>query len=132
MLGIDTNILVRHLVQDDPKQAKLATNFILSRQDEGSFFINSIVLCELVWVLESAYEYGRKVIAGVLEIILQTRQFKIENLEAAQRALSAYIENNSDFSDHLIAEVNYSHNCTETVSFDKKFNFTVLIKSLNG
>jgi predicted nucleic-acid-binding protein len=120
VFGIDTNILVRYLVQDEPKQSKLATNFILSRREERSFFINCIVLCELVWVLESSYKYNRKTIAGVLEKILQTKQFEIENLVSVQRALSAYIENNSDFSDYLITEINYLNDCSETYSFDKK------------
>ena len=55
MNGLDTNILVRHLVQDDPVQSKKASQFILTtctREVPG--VINRIVLCELVWVLESA------------------------------------------------------------------------------
>jgi predicted nucleic acid-binding protein len=68
MIGIDTNVLVRHLVQDDLRQARAATQVITqrcTRDDPG--FINRIVLCELVWVLESAYGYPKVTIVAVLE-----------------------------------------------------------------
>ena len=63
MIGIDTNVLVRHLVQDDLRQSREATRVITkqrTRDDPG--FINRIVLCELVWVLESAYGYPKDTI----------------------------------------------------------------------
>ena len=120
MLGIDTNILVRYLTQDDPKLASIVTKFFNKQHDDGSIFINCIVLCELVWVLETAYEYNQKLIAMVLEKILQTKQFKIDNLTAVQRALQAYKRHNADFADHLIAEINHANGCQDTISFDKK------------
>jgi predicted nucleic-acid-binding protein len=61
MIGLDTNVLARYLVRDDPG------------------FINRIVLCELVWVLESAYGYSKDTIVAVLEKLLRTSQLKISN-----------------------------------------------------
>ncbi len=66
MIGFDTNVLVRHLVQDDPRQSRKATQVIAkqcTRDDPG--FISRIVLCELVWVLESAYGYSKDTIVAV-------------------------------------------------------------------
>jgi len=61
MIGLDTNILIRYLTQDDPEQSKKATREIEKRLNAGDeFFIADIVLCELVWVLESAYGYDRQ------------------------------------------------------------------------
>ena len=80
MIGLDTNVLVRHLVQDDPAQSHAATQVITKRctRDEPGF-INRIVLCELVWVLESAYGYSKDTIVVVLDKILRTSQLKIES-----------------------------------------------------
>jgi predicted nucleic acid-binding protein len=80
MIGLDTNVLVRYLVQDDPGQSRKATQVIAkqcTRDDPG--FINRIVLCELVWVLESAYGYSKDTIVAVLEKLLRTSQLKIED-----------------------------------------------------
>lgn len=121
MKGLDTNVLVRYLVQDDRIQSQKAEQFIereCTRESPG--FINRIVLCELVWVLESAYGYSQATIAGVLEKILRTRQFQIENLEAAWIALREYQKREAEFTDYLISAVNRQSGCDHTVTFDKK------------
>ena len=65
MIGLDTNILVRYLVEDDAKQASKAAHLIETRCTEDSpGFINRVVLCELVWVLESAYGYPLATVAA--------------------------------------------------------------------
>jgi predicted nucleic-acid-binding protein len=121
MIGIDTNILVRYIVQDDPKQSNKATHFIESHCSLATpGFINSIVLCELVWVLESAYEYAREDIAKVIEMILRTRQFHIQEPELMWRSLQGYREKTVDFSDHYITHANVLHGCEYTITFDKK------------
>lgn len=63
MNGLDTNVLVRYLVQDDVEQARRAARYI----ESGASYVNCVVLCELVWVLESAYGYPQDTVAGVLE-----------------------------------------------------------------
>ena len=80
MIGLDTNVLVRYLVQDDPGQSRKATQVIAkrcTRDDLG--FINRIVLCELVWVLKSASGYSIDTIVPVLEKLLRTSQLKTED-----------------------------------------------------
>ncbi len=121
MQGVDTNVLVRYLVQDDPVQSAKAAQLIEQEDsEEVSFFINAIVLCELVWVLESAYDYPRSLIVKVLEQILKTKQFHIHEPDLLWRALSGYKNNGADFADHYIASLNHSHGCDNTVTFDKK------------
>lgn len=91
MKGLDTNVLIRHLIQDDPAQFRLATHFITTEcSREDPCYINRIVLCETVWVLESAYGYAREDIAGVLERIIRTYQFRIEDVQADWTALRLY------------------------------------------
>lgn len=121
MNGVDTNILVRYLVQDDPEQSRLATQLIEKRCSVDSpVFISGIVLCELVWVLETAYEYEKEVIVPVLEKILRTRQFHIHESQIAWHALEGYKKNGADFSDHYIGHLNIHHGCKSTFTFDKK------------
>lgn len=59
MIGLDTNVIVRYLVQDDEQQSKLATDLIEDQcSSESPLFINEITLCEIVWVLKRDYEVG--------------------------------------------------------------------------
>ena len=121
MIALDTNVLVRYLVQDDPVQAKLATRFIeINCTDDEPCYIGQIVLCELAWVLESNYGQDRKQIARVIEELLQVGQLDVQQPEVVWRALSDYKSSNADFPDHLLTRVNQSAGCTYTITFDKK------------
>jgi predicted nucleic-acid-binding protein len=120
MTGLDTNVLVRYLVQDDPEQARKATRFIASAcSAEDPALINRIVLCELVWVLESAYGYAREKVALALNQILHTAQFTIEDHQDAWSSLREY-RSGADFADSFIATVNRRLGCERTVTFDRK------------
>jgi len=120
MLGIDTNVLVRYFVQDDKVQAKLVDSFFSKTlKHPDSCFINRIVLCELVWVLESAYSYKKDVIADVLEKILITREFQIEDADMIWDALEGYRDGH-DFADYLLGAINQMNGCINTITFDKK------------
>jgi predicted nucleic-acid-binding protein len=119
--GLDTNVLVRYLVQDDPRQAALATRTI-ERQctPDSPGFIGQIVLCELVWVLESNYQQSRMQIASIIERLLQVSQLEVMDPDVAWRALSDYKNSNADFPDHLVARSNEANGCETTLTFDKK------------
>lgn len=120
MIGLDTNVLVRHLVQDDPGQSRKATQVITkqcTRDDPG--FINRIVLCELVWVLESAYGYSKDTVVAVLEKLLRTSQLKIEDVQAAWTAFRVYQKGKADFADCLMGTTNRLGGCEATVTFDQ-------------
>lgn len=121
MIALDTNVLVRYLVQDDPAQAKLATKFIEKNCTEDEpCFIGQIVLCELAWVMESNYHQDRQQIAHIIEELLQVSQLEVQQPEVVWRALSDYKNSNADFPDHLLARVNQSAGCDCTITFDKK------------
>ncbi len=121
MKGLDTNVLVRYLVQDEAKQAAKATKFIeQSCTDDSPCFIGHITLCELAWVLESNYGQNRESIAAVVEQLLQVGQLSVLEPQVVWRALNDYKTSNADFSDHLLARVNQRLGCETTVTFDKK------------
>lgn len=131
MKGIDANVLVRYIVQDDVEQSKLATLFIEKEATiESPVFINSIVMCEMVWVLESAYEYSRQEISKVIQQILRTREFQVHQPEILWQALFGYQHKGADFADHYIASSNAHEGCSYTVSFDKKAVKAANFKSL--
>jgi predicted nucleic-acid-binding protein len=120
MKGLDTNVLVRYLVKDDEKQAERASAFIRKIASSGeSCFINHIVLCELVWVLESAYGFPKKEIADVLDKILITKQFEIESKDIIRQAILDYRHGKGDLADYLIGRINHASGCDATITFDR-------------
>lgn len=121
MIGIDTNLLVRHLMADDEKQARLArTLFSRECSAESPGWINRIVLCELVWVLERAYGCSRDDVANALEALVQTAEFRVEDVSAVWQALGAYRRGTADFADALLARINTGRGCEATVTLDRK------------
>lgn len=121
MKGIDTNVLARYILQDDEIQSHQATQFIEQECSPTTpAFINGIVLCELVWILETAYGYLKADIAQVLSHILRTRQFYIHQAEILWQALRGYEKDGLDFADHYIGQLNTHYECDYTLTFDKK------------
>jgi len=119
MIGLDTNVLVRYLTQDDPEQSARASHLIetrCTRHEPGR--ISLVVLCELTWVLEGAYEYGKKLVVQVLEHILASRELSVENEDIARSALAAFRRGRADFADYVIVFSNRSAGCETTYSFD--------------
>ena len=120
MIGIDTNVLVRYLAQDDPKQSAIATRFIegsLSAEHPG--FVSMITLCEIAWVLADSYGAERKRIREIVERLLATKQLVIERSELVWKALRAWEGVPADFSDALIGQLAIAHGGEKTVTFDR-------------
>ena len=89
----------------------------ITRGDPG--FLNRIVLCELVWVLESAYGYPKDTIVAVLEKLLRTSQLKIEDAQSAWTAFRMYQKGKADYADCLLGVTNRQAGCDSTVTFDQ-------------
>ena len=120
MIALDTNVVIRYLTQDDPKQSAAASRLMektLSAQQPG--YISLIVLVEIVWVLVSCYSTSRSQIAVVLENLLTTEQLHIEATELVWRAMRSFAASKADFSDALIAECSRAAGCQKTVTFDR-------------
>ena len=123
MTGVDTNALLRYIVRDEPTQAARAARE-LERGER--FLVGSIVLCEVVWVLETGYGFSRRDIAVTLERILATAQFEIEAKDLALAALDDFRRSTADFSDCLLGRRNRAAGAAETVTFDRS------LKGLEG
>lgn len=121
MIGLDTNVIVRYLTNDDPEQFKLAENILeteLNSHNQG--FISLIVLIETVWVLKSCYQQDKDSLIHIIESLLTTKQIYIEKSDYAFRALRLWQKGNGDYSDALITIISNENNCEYILTFDKK------------
>jgi predicted nucleic-acid-binding protein len=120
MIGIDTNLLVRYLTQDDAAQSKQSARIIDAAIEAGEdLCLNHIVACELTWVLSRAYKYAKDGLLGVLEKILAAGQFAFEDKGSLWRALEAFHRSRTDFADCLIGVKNSTAGCRTTVTLDR-------------
>lgn len=112
-------MLARHFLQDDPVQASKAGRAIARLTPENRGFIAAVVLCELVWVLQSTYKIPRPDCVAMLEHILAASDFEIEHGGLCRRALREYATGKADFCDYLIREVATASGCSVVLTFDK-------------
>jgi predicted nucleic-acid-binding protein len=120
MIGLDTNVLLRHLTQDDPVQSPKATHLIertLTDDDPG--FVSIVAIAETAWVLERAYGLTSAEIAATLERVLQTSVLVVENEAEVFTAVIAVKERRASFSDALIGALGAKARCSTTVTFDR-------------
>ena len=120
MIGLDTNVLVRYLTQDDPVQSAEVDAVIEQLSTEQPGVISHIILCELVWVLSRAYEYSREQVAEVIHAVLTCKEFLVERVDLAELAFLDYQQGNADFSDYLLARRHQQMGAEYTVTFDRK------------
>ncbi len=120
MIGVDTNVLVRYIAQDDPAQARRVTRLI---ENECSAampgYVSLVVLVELVWVSESCYGAARGEIADIVRRILTIRQLVVQEAETAWKALRAFESTKADFADCLIERIAVAAGCSVVMTFDK-------------
>ena len=120
MTGLDTNVIIRYIAQDDPRQSAAATRLMektLTVEQPG--FVTLVTLCEAAWVLAECYAADRARIRSVLQGLLETRQIVVESAELVWRALRIWQASGADFSDALIGEVALAAGATKVLTFDK-------------
>jgi len=121
MIGLDTNVIVRYITQDDAKQSAKANKLIekrLSGQAPG--YITLVTLIEIVWVLESCYQQPKTAILDVVLALLTTKQIVIERADSVYLAIKRYRSGKADFSDAVISVVAESDGCESVMTFDKQ------------
>jgi predicted nucleic-acid-binding protein len=120
LIGIDTNVLVRYILDDDPVWSVPAQHFIdhdCTLESPG--FINLVVLVELVWVLKQTPSWGKDEICTVVSELLLADNIVVENADLVATTLEAYKKGHADFPDFIIAAVNQAAGVTHTVTIDK-------------
>jgi predicted nucleic-acid-binding protein len=121
MIGLDTNILVRYLAQDDSVQSPKATKIIegdLTEDRPG--FISLVAMIETVWVLDRIYRLSNPELATVVERMLQADTLSIQNEQEVFTAMIALKTGKGPFADALIGALGTWAGCTSTLTFDQK------------
>jgi predicted nucleic-acid-binding protein len=126
MIGLDTNVVIRYLTQDDPVQSAKATEIIERRlTPKNPGFVSVVAMVEIVWVLDRAYSLTAKEISTAVERLLQVEVLAIENEQQVFTAMVALKQGRGSFpggsfSDALIAELGVRAECARTLTFDRK------------
>ena len=121
MIAIDTNVLVRFLVQDDKIQSRIVYNrFKKAEAEHQRLFIPLIVVLETIWVLQSAYEMPRDKILYSIDNLMQMPILDFEADQVITSFLLSGKKHTTDLSDLLIAHTAEAAGCDEIITFDKK------------
>ena len=121
MIGLDTNILVRFLTQDDPVQSSRARQ-IIERQltEENPGFVSLAAMLETAWVLEKIYKLSDQEVAKVIKGILQIETLFIQNEQEVYTAMHALGTGRGSFADALVGALGTWAGCDSTLTFDRK------------
>jgi predicted nucleic-acid-binding protein len=118
MIGLDTNVLVRYIMQDDPKQSPKATRLIESLDSDDPGFITVVSVVELYWILTSCYGLRGHDVKRAFEGLLRAKQIVVDRADQVLRALRVFDDGKADFADCLIERIASSAGCAETLTFD--------------
>lgn len=120
MIGLDTNVLVRYIVQDDPRQSPKASALLESLTLESPGFVALVSVVELYWVLSECYSLTRDQVAMAVEGLLQTREIVVDRAERVAHALRVFRSGGGDFADCLVALEGFAAGCDRVLTFDKR------------
>lgn len=120
MIGVDTNVLVRHIVQDDPVQGAIASGALADFTEDFPVFVSLVTLVETVWVLRKTYRVDEVVVSSFVESLLAAREVALQAPDVVRRSMTLAREYQTDFADAVIAMLGIDADCDETVTFDKR------------
>jgi predicted nucleic-acid-binding protein len=116
MTGLDTNILIRYLTQDDPAQFHAALRLLTKKS--ATYFVPDLVLVEVDWVLSGVYGWTRNKIAETFARLLTIHNLIFEDEGRIRGALKT-VRLGADLSDALIAALSQERGCQQLATFDK-------------
>jgi predicted nucleic-acid-binding protein len=119
MIGLDTNVIVRYVVRDDPEQTAQADAVFQLLTARRPGFVATVVLAELWWVLGRHYRYDRGLLCDFVRQLLASDELRVQDVRAAQAALAA-ADGGADFADALIAQAGVIAGCELVVTFDRR------------
>jgi predicted nucleic-acid-binding protein len=119
MIGVDTNILLRYIVQDDAEQYVKAERFLKARTADDPAFVSLIVLVELTWVLRRLYRYSHAQVHAVLLLIVETAGLVVEDEHFVSMVVGSGVALKDELADYLIAHSAAKAGCVQTVTFDR-------------
>lgn len=119
MIGLDTNVLVRYIAQDDLKQSPKATRLIESLSVASPGYVSLVTVVELVWVLNGCYASSREAIAAVLDTLLRAKELVVADADDVWKSLRLFKQGKADFADCLIERSAAAAGCDHTATFDR-------------
>jgi predicted nucleic-acid-binding protein len=120
MIGLDTNVILRYIAQDDPEQSPSATEIIeqrLTEQEPG--FVSLVAILEIVWVLKSLFNRSRQEIANDIELLLAADTLEVQNEQEVYLAVVSLRNGIGTFEDALIGSLGAWRGCSATLTFDE-------------
>ena len=120
MIGLDTNVLVRYLTQDDEAQSAMANRLIESFDPVTPGFVSIVTLVETVWVLDRSYGLDRATLGSIVNGLLTSKELVLDRAEDVIRGLRSYRRGNADFSDCLIFSISDRRGCEATMTLDAR------------
>lgn len=119
MIGLDTNVLVRYIMQDDARQSAQATRLVESLTSEAPGYVSLVSVVELDWVLSSGYQLDRAQTVEAFASLLRTKEIVVDRAETVWKALRIFHDSNADFADCLIERSASAAGCERTMTFDR-------------
>ena len=119
MIGLDTNILLRFLLKDDPVQVAQVRALFRTLTPEQPGWIGITTILEIVWVLSGNKALNREAVALTVSNLLSLDTVVVENSEAVAQALKGFRSGKADFADCLIAATARVAGCSRIVTFDR-------------
>ena len=121
VIGLDTNVIVRYVTQDEPLQSAKATAFVEALSSDSPGFITIVSMVELVWVLASCYRATKGQVAVVIETVLRSKELVVERADIIWQALGVYRrDSKADFADCLIERSANAAGCDYIATFDRQ------------
>jgi predicted nucleic-acid-binding protein len=120
MIGLDTNVVIRYLVQDDPAQTAIVNRIFekeITAANKG--LICPVVLCEVVWVLLRSYKQKKEKVQEVIRTLLLAENIEMQQRDSVWKALREFEQGTADFSDYLIVHINQACGASFTLTFDR-------------
>lgn len=119
MIGLDTNVIVRYLAQDDPKQSPQASRLIESLTPEEPGYLSIVSVVEVGWVLSGCYTVSRETLCEVLATLLQAKGIVVAHADVVWQALRLFRQGKADFADCLIKCFADEAACARVMTFDR-------------
>jgi len=120
MIGVDTNVLLRHLLQDDPRQSPVASRFFARRGPDDPAYVSTAVLLELVWTLRRSYGVPQAGVSRILLSLTRSPDIVLQDPLATRQALRDSEDEKADLADAIIAHAAIDAGCDGIVTFDQR------------
>ena len=119
MIGLDTNVLVRYVVEDEPGQSAAAVALIDGLMSSEPAFVSVVVTVETYWVLRRSYRLSDSDCLDVVDGLLAAAELRLERADLVRTAIDN-CRDGGDFADALIAGLGRNAGCRHTVTFDRR------------